>query len=138
MRRGFARARGVYVGFNDGDGDIDVDIVPSLARVCQRPGVWAAIASKHAPGAQVHMSPARSVLSRGYRHFVRLLFGLDVSDTQCGAKLFRVRPETRTVFVERFLSRWVFDVEILARYQQLFRNEGKSLAGPRDSGRPDH
>jgi O-antigen/teichoic acid export membrane protein len=88
LRRGFAAARGEYVGFVDGDGDIDVEVVRRLARACERPGVWAAIASKHAAGADVQMSVVRRSLSHGYRNLVRLLFGLDISDTQCGAKVF--------------------------------------------------
>jgi dolichyl-phosphate beta-glucosyltransferase len=88
LRRGFTRARGLYVGFIDGDGDIDVEIVRRLTASCRRTGVWAAIASKHADGADVRMSLGRSTLSRVYRHLVRLLFGLDVTDTQCGAKMF--------------------------------------------------
>jgi O-antigen/teichoic acid export membrane protein len=118
LRRGFARARGAYIGFVDGDGDIDVDIVRRLARACKRPGVWAAIASKRAEGSDVSMSFVRSTLSRGYRHLVALLFGLDVTDTQCGAKVFsrggleRALPWARS-------DGFALDVELLGLGRRL-------------------
>jgi Glycosyl transferase family 2 len=118
LRRGFARARGVYVGFVDGDGDIDIDIVRRLARACQRPGVWAAIASKHAEGADVSMSFTRSTLSRGYRHLVSLLFGLDVGDTQCGAKVFTRAGLERALPWARS-DGFALDVELLGLGRRL-------------------
>jgi O-antigen/teichoic acid export membrane protein len=118
LRRGFARARGVYIGFIDGDGDIDVEIIARLARECQRPGVWAAIASKHAEGADVRMSIARAALSSSYRRLVRLLFGLDVSDTQCGAKMFSRRGLERALPWARERG-FALDVELLGLGRRL-------------------
>jgi hypothetical protein len=118
LRRGFARSRGVYVGFIDGDGDIEVDIVPQLARACQRPGVWAAIASKNTPGAEVRVSMPRALLSRGYRGLVRMLFGLDVTDTQCGAKMFSRRGLEQALPWARERG-FALDVELLGLGRRL-------------------
>jgi O-antigen/teichoic acid export membrane protein len=118
LRRGFRRARGAYIGFIDGDGDIDVDIVRRLARACQQPGVWAAIASKHTEGADVNMSLARTTFSRLYRSLVRALFSLDVSDTQCGAKVFSRRGLERALPWTRE-NGFAFDVELLGLGHRL-------------------
>jgi glycosyltransferase involved in cell wall biosynthesis len=65
-------------------------------------------------GVEVNRKWWRHYLGRLFATAAALVLSLPVYDTQCGAKLFR--PETaRSVFSERFLSRWAFDVEIFAR-----------------------
>ena len=40
---------------------------------------------------------------------------------QCGAKLFRVTEDLRVALRDRFVCRWAFDVELIARFCVLKR-----------------
>lgn len=78
----------------------------------------------------------RNVRRNIMRHYIGRVFAtlacwtveLTIYDTQCGAKLFRVSDEMRALFEDRFLSRWIFDVEILARLVRARR--GTELPPP--------
>jgi len=44
----------------------------------------------------------------------RVLQGLTVYDTQCGAKVFHT-PVAQIIFAQPFITNWIFDVELFAR-----------------------
>ena len=73
-------------------------------------------------GADIHRSKTRHYLGRLFATVVSSMLGLPVYDTQCGAKVFRAAIACE-LFEAEFSSRWLFDVELLARYLQSYGRE---------------
>lgn len=118
VRTGIAASRGRLVAFVDADNATDL---AALAPMCDRIAgrVGAVFGSRHAPGAVVTGSPpVRGVMGRVFNHVVRLAAGTSISDTQCGAKVFR-GSVARTVFAELAIDGFAFDVEVLRRVVAL-------------------
>ncbi|MEK6625910.1 MAG: glycosyltransferase [Bdellovibrionota bacterium] len=63
-------------------------------------------------GSKIVRSQKRHICGRFFATALFLLFRIGSYDTQCGAKLFR-RAVIHKSFGAPFISRWIFDVEIL-------------------------
>lgn len=70
-------------------------------------------------GAAINRHPWRHILGRLMATIISYVLKLPVYDTQCGAKLIR-REEIAELFSDKFVSRWLFDVEIIARIQKKY------------------
>lgn len=65
-------------------------------------------------GATINRNPYRHYFGRVFATLASMALNLPVYDTQCGAKILRSKIVSE-IFAEKFISRWLFDVEILYR-----------------------
>ncbi len=134
VRLGMARAmegNATFAGFWDADLATALDVAPLLVEIMEsRPQLDMVFGSRvQLLGRQIHRALARHYLGRIFATTVSLLLGIRVYDTQCGAKIFRISPVTRSLFDSPFTSRWIFDVELIARYLKACRAEGRDPLG---------
>jgi hypothetical protein len=81
----------------------------------------AVIGNKRHPYSIVHYSPFRWVVSNTYNLLCRVLFGIQLRDTQTGFKLFK-REAIEKVMRKVMVKRFAFDLElILALRESGFR-----------------
>ncbi len=118
LRVGLGLGRGNYLGFIDGDGDIPAPVLGEFVSCVQTQRPDFVIGSKRHPESVVVYPRLRRLYSAGYQVLTRLLFGLDVTDTQSGVKLVRreIITELLPVLVE---DRFTFDLELLAVARRL-------------------
>ena len=75
-------------------------------------------------GRRIERNPFRHYTGRAFATTVSMIFGIEMYDTQCGAKLFRNGPHLASLFTDLFKTRWIFDVELLVRFSRI---QGKSI-----------
>lgn len=112
IRRGFQEASGEKVLFLDADSELQPGQLEVFLDRMEETGADMVIGSKRHPDSTVDYPPERTFLSKGYSALIKILFNLDVTDTQVGMKLFD-RAVLKDVFPEMLVKRYAFDVELL-------------------------
>ena len=112
-----------YIGYWDADLATPLSAIPDFLQNSKRsPDLLVVMGSRvQLLGRRIVRKRYRHYLGRIFATFASVILKLPVYDTQCGAKLFLVSDPVALAFKEPFLSRWLFDVEIVAR---LISNNG--------------
>ena len=113
LRTGSAVARGRYIAWIDSDMDLDPANLGDFLARAREGDLDAVVGSKRHPDSVVSYPTRRRAYSWLYQQLVRILFRLDVRDTQVGMKLFR-REVLDEVMPVVLVKRYAFDLEVLA------------------------
>lgn len=109
-----------YAGFWDADLATPLTELPAFVEILEKQRQIEIVfaARVRLLGREISRQPSRHYLGRVGATLISRTLGLAIYDTQCGAKLFRCTDTLSDVFATPFLSRWIFDVEIVARFVQ--------------------
>jgi hypothetical protein len=118
VKAGALSARGKFISYVDADLDLDPSAIPEFVRLAERESLDFVIGSKRHPESLVHYPRSRRIGSWLYQQVVRLLFRLDVRDTQVGLKVFR-REVAEEVLPLLLVKQFAFDLEFLAVARSL-------------------
>jgi len=104
------------VGYLDADLATSPEAFLELLEELDRPEVLGVLGSRvRLLGRDIQRRASRHYLGRILATAASLLLDLPVYDTQCGAKAFRSGAALSLAASRPFTSRWLFDVELLAR-----------------------
>jgi len=113
LKLGFEKSRGDNVVFFDSGLDFPPSQIADLLKILEEEGVGLVIGSKRHPESKVDYPWHRRLVSFGAQTLIKFLFGLGVTDTQVGLKVFR-RDVLKRVMPLVLVKKYAFDVEVLA------------------------
>jgi len=109
-----------YIGFLDADLSTDLFDFDELITTIETSNFKIVSGSRISRmGANITKESARMIISLTINFIIRKILGMNFKDTQCGAKIMD-KEIIRIAFQEKFLTRWLFDVEIFIRMKKHF------------------
>ena len=121
VRFGMARAKGNYIVFIDAGMDIDPNGISMVLEHMEWYKADIIVGSKRHPASKVDYPLSRKIMSQGYHFLTQILFGVKVTDTQAGLKVFR-REVIEKILPRMLMKRFAFDIEMLAIARRLGYN----------------
>ena len=104
-----------YIGFLDADLSTDLADFDDLVKIIETSDFKIVSGSRIARmGANITKESARKIISLTINFIIRKILSMDFKDTQCGAKIFH-KDVINIAFKEKFVTQWIFDVEIFKR-----------------------
>jgi CheY-like chemotaxis protein len=110
-----------YIGFLDADLSTDLADFDDLVSTIQNSKYKIVSGSRMSRmGADISKESARKLISLTINFIIRKILAMNFNDTQCGAKIFH-KDIIQIAFSEKFITKWLFDVEIFLRVRKHFK-----------------
>jgi len=113
IRHGVSEAAGDIIGFIDADLDIDPSHLVRYYEHMEQTGCDVVIGSKMHKDSKLDYPPMRRFVSWGYFVILKVLFGMNIKDTQTGVKLYKASL-IKSVAPKLKVKGYAFDIEVLA------------------------
>jgi glycosyltransferase involved in cell wall biosynthesis len=119
VKVGMLAAVGEFVGYIDGDRSTTEQEAFRLLNLLSESDSDVVIANRYDPESDMSPSPTflRTAFSRAFNLIVRIGFGLNYKDTQCGAKFFKSNV-AKEAAGNMITYGWIFDIDVLSYCQR--------------------
>lgn len=118
LKYGTRMATGDIITFTDAGGDFDPKQFDKYVKLLEIFDADFVIGSKRHPASKVNYPRKRRVYSWIYHRMIRVLFGLNVTDTQAGLKFIK-KKVAKDIMPRVLVKRYAFDLEMLVIAHQL-------------------
>ncbi len=121
-----ARRRFAAIAFWDADLATPLETIPDFVEVLNRHSNVEVVWGTRLPlmGHTIDRDAIRRQTGKLFSASSAAAVGVGIQDALCGAKMFRTGPMLDAILARPFSSRWIFDVEILARLDVLLKATG--------------
>ncbi|MBU2945116.1 response regulator [Zobellia uliginosa] len=112
-----------YLGYLDADLSTDFRDFDDLVKTIESSQFKIVSGSRISRmGANITKESARKIISMTINMIIQTILGMPFKDTQCGAKIMD-REIASTMFNKKFITKWLFDVEIFMRMRKHYGKE---------------
>ena len=116
-----------YIGFLDADLSTDFKDFDDLVKTIETTDYKIVSGSRITRmGANINKQSARQLISLTINFIIQKILGMKFKDTQCGAKIID-KDVIPLLFEKKFITRWLFDVEMFLRLKKKYGEETKQL-----------
>lgn len=115
---GVKHCRGEIVTFFDAGGDFAPDHIDRFVKLMEAFDADMVIGSKRHPASKINYPLKRRIVSQAWYYLIKLLFWLNVTDTQTGMKMVK-RHVLERIMPRAVVKRYAFDLELLVIARKL-------------------